>query len=129
MHGIDRYFAKNPAVRHAWQLEPWSGPQSASDRRVDARYSYLGTPKRFMWFSNIIFRQELAALAPGGHLLSVNESVFMEALARTTARAANHSVVRNYLTPFSGPQCFCQRHDAALFHLEPAVHRQRVLCK
>ena len=78
-----------------------------------------------MWFSSTIFKQELQALVPGSTLLSVTEPVFMQALQRTTARASNHSVVRNYLQPYSGPQCFCQRHDAALFLLEPRTVSQR----
>ena len=43
----------------------------------------------------------------------------MEALKRTSVRAANYGVVRNYLAAHSGPQCFTQRFDQALMSLEP----------
>ena len=125
LYAIDRYFAMHAAVRHAWHLHEWSGPQSATDRQNKDRHNYLGSPNRFMWFSSTIFFQELHALAPGSTLLNVTEPLFMQALQRTSVRAANHSVVRNYLQPYSGPQCFCQRHDNALFLLEPSTVSQR----
>ena len=76
-------------------------------------------------FSSTIFNQELQALVPGSAVSNVSEAVFMQALQRTTIRASNHSVVRNYMQPFSGPQCFCQRHDATLFLLEPRTTSRR----
>ena len=98
------------------------------DRQNKDRHDYLGKPTRFMWFSSTIFKQELHALAPGSTVLTATETIFMQALQRTSARASNHSVVKNYFQPFSGPQCFCQRHDANLFLLEPcSVRQQRLL--
>ena len=121
LHAIDRYFAMNPAVRNTWKLEEYRGPQSASEQCILSKYEYMGQPHRFMWFSASIFRQELKALAPNGLVEHVAEDILMDALQRTNVRAANHSVVRNYLQAFSGPQCFAQRGDRSLFALEPSV--------
>ena len=92
LHAVHVYFATNAAVRTAWRLEPWSGPQNAAERHNKSRHEYMGSLKRFMWFSSTIFNQELQALAPGSSLIDVSERTFMQALQRTTARASNHNV-------------------------------------
>jgi hypothetical protein len=63
----------------------------------------------------------MKVLAPDGLVENVSEDVLMDALQRKNVRAANHSVVRNYLQAFSGPQCFVQHGDRSLFALEPSV--------
>ena len=95
---IHRYFAVNPAVVHGWRLQPYRGPQTADDRHDATKVDYLGEPRRFMYYSALLFREELEALRPGATLADVSEPDFMEVLKRTSARAANNGMVRNYFT-------------------------------
>ena len=118
---IHRYFAMNPALIHSWQLQRNKGPQSAADRHDLERLNYLGHPRRFMYYSGSFFTEELETVRAGATLEDVTEPEFMEALKRTSARAANYGVVRNYLAAHSGPQCFTQRFDEALMGLEPTA--------
>ena len=87
---------------------------------------YLGSPRRYMWFSAAIFKQELAAWRPGIATEDLSEADFVELLQRTSTRPSNHGVVRNYLVAFSGPQSWVQRAEAAVMDLEPRVEGRRV---
>ena len=108
-----------PAYVHNWELQRDKGPQSVADRHNVERLNYLGHPRRFIYYSGIFFAPELQTVRMGATIEDVTEGEFMEALKRTSARAANHAVVRNYLVAHSGPQCFIKRFDQALMALEP----------
>ena len=119
MKNIDRYFAKNLAVRASWQLLRGRGPQNLEDRRNAGKLDYLGSPRRFKFFSAWIFRHKLKAFRPAAELASISKSELMTVLQATSTRAANRAVVRNYAVPFSGSQCYCQRASSSLFQQEP----------
>ena len=111
---------------NSWQLDSHRGPQSIEDRNDLERLNYLGTPKRYMWYSATIFKQELTAwrLAVGQPDIVVtdfSEADFVELLQRTSARGANHAIVRNYVTKFSGPQSWVQRSDAVIMSVDARV--------
>ena len=116
---IHRYFAMHPAYVHNWELQRDKGPQSVADRHNVERLNYLGHPRRFIYYSGHFFSHRSCRQFAGATIEDVTEGEFMEALKRTSARAANHAVVRNYLVAHSGPQCFIQRFDQALMALEP----------
>ena len=101
---VDRFFTNHPSVQISWKLDVFCGPQSAAERYDKQKLEYLAESHRFIWFSALIFQQEMHAVHPSCTLLTITEDIFMQVLQRTNARAANHSIVRNYLQPFSGPQ-------------------------
>ena len=109
------------AARTHWKLARSRGPQGLSERGDLEKLNYLGKPKRFKYFSGRLFQQEVQAFRSGATIANLTEAEFMRCLQATSTRAANHSVVRNYLVAFSGPQCYSQRDDAALLGLEPTV--------
>ena len=106
------------------------GPQSSADRHDPLLLNYLGSPRRYMWYSAKLFKEELAAWQKPGKIVAVedlSEADFEELLQRTSARGANHAVVRNYLVQFSGPQCWTQRSEAAVMNIEARVEGVHVV--
>ena len=119
LYSIDRYFKMHPSYPTQWGLQAKRGPQSAADRDNEALVNYLGAPKRHYYYSWTLFQQEMWALRQDATLDTLTEVEFQDLLRRTSHDASNHSVSKNYGTPFSGPQCFTQRHDEALMQMEP----------
>ena len=119
LHSIDRYFKMNESQQTAWGLLPRRGPQSSAERHDPTKLNYLGAPRRYQYFSRLIFDRELQAIRDAASLDDVTEEEFQMALHRTAAVAVNHQVTRSYGTPFAGPQSLFQRHDAALMQMEP----------
>jgi len=127
LYNIDRYFKKHATLIGQWGLKKNAGPQSAADRDVTVLVEYLGSPRRYMWYSATIFKQELAKWSDGCSIVAdLAEGDFLELLQRTSSRAANHGWVRNYMTAFSGPQSWVQRLDAAFMEIEPVVQGRAV---
>ena len=66
----------NSTMIPLWHLKKGAGPQSAADQ-ADARLvNYLGFPRLFMWYSGIIFKDELATKHPGVSVDAVSERDF-----------------------------------------------------
>ena len=133
LYNIDRFFKMHATLIGQWRLQKNAGPQSAADRQSPGLVDYLGSPRRYMWYSATIFKQELAKWPKEndgvvGELSveDLSEAAFVELLKRTSSRAANHGIVRNYAVAFSGPQSWVQRSDAGVMELEPLIEGRRV---
>ena len=126
MYNIDRFSKMHETLIGQWCLKKHAGPQSVADRQTPELVDYLGSPRRYTWYSATIFRQELAKWPNGDVAADLAEADFVELLQRTSSRAANHGWVRNYLTASSGPQSWVQRVDAAVMDIEPLVEGRRV---
>ena len=126
LYNIDRYYKKHISYVTQWRLDRKLGPQSSADRHTPHLVNYLGSPRRYAWYTATIFRQELAAWRPGVAVEDLAEGDFYDLLQRTSTRASNHSAVKNYLEVYSGPQCWTQRTDSLLMDIEPRVEGRRV---
>ena len=120
------FFKKHETTTTLWRLKKGAGPQSAADQGDESLVNYLGSPRLFMWYSAVIFKDELATKFPGVCVEAVSERDFLDLLQRTSTRASNHGVVRSYFVAFSGPQSWIQRSDARMMAMEPRVEGRRV---
>ena len=68
LRSIDRYYKMNPAYTTQWALQERRGPQSSAERHERQKVNYLGTPRRYKFFSRMIFDRELTALREGATL-------------------------------------------------------------
>ena len=59
-------------------------------------------------------------------MTELSEADFVELLRRTSTRGANHAIVRNYVTRFSGPQSWAQRCDAGVMSVEAQIQGRSV---
>ena len=109
---VNDNFRKHPVLIKENSLEPHKGPQSAEERR-SIKADYLGKPKKFRFYSNVVFRSELRNIRPGLTLLDASEREVMEGLQRTNHTLLNWSMMRNLDVAFhyQGPQCWIQFGD------------------
>ena len=61
---VNDHFRKHPVLIKENSLEPYRGPQSAEERESD-KADYLGKPKRFKFYSKVVFHNELTNIRPG----------------------------------------------------------------
>ena len=110
----------HPRQIQQWRLDRNRGPTSAAER-FDEKVNYLGSPKKYKYFSKTVFAQELNAIQNGLHPLNATEIQFMDALEHTSIRMRHWSLVRRAGSSYEyrGPQSWIQRGDPILMDFEP----------
>ena len=119
LENVHTYFRKNPSYAVSWKLQENQGPQSREDRFDGTKLNYLGQPQKFKFFSRSAFDKVLLLIRTGATLESLSEDEFMSALDLTTKVCSNNAFVRNYVSPYAGPQCYVQRRNDFIMGLEP----------